>query len=142
MKRICLIALLVLSTASFAQDKNRRDGNWWLSLEQVDKTNYMVGFFDGAELGRNFSYCGFSGTAKANCLGYTMKSFNDYEEKYFSNVTNGQVADGLDAFYKDYKNRSIKVSNAVWLVLSSIAGTPQKELDKKIENVRAHASKD
>jgi hypothetical protein len=49
--------------------------------------------------------------------------------------------DGLNSFYKDYRNRRIKVPDAVWLVANSIAGKPQNEMDKMIENWRQSASK-
>jgi hypothetical protein len=39
-------------------------------------------------------------------------------------------------FYKDYRNRKIRIYDAVWLVLNSIAGKPQDELDKMIESFR------
>ena len=67
MKRVCLIVLLVVSTVSIAQDKNRRDGNWWVDLPESEKLNHMVGFFDGMDLGYDFSYWGYSDTEKANC---------------------------------------------------------------------------
>jgi hypothetical protein len=51
----------------------------------------------------------------------------------------GQVSDGLDAFYKDYRNRSIRVVDAMWVVANSIAGTPQKEIDAMTENFRKYA---
>jgi hypothetical protein len=60
----------------------------------------------------------FAGMADADA------SYSDYSDKYFKNVTSGQLADGLDAFYSDFANRSILTSNGVWLVLNQIAGTP------------------
>jgi hypothetical protein len=58
---------------------------------------------------------------------------------YLTNVTSGQLADGLTAFYSDYRNRRILVSNSVWLVLNEIAGTPKDEMDKLIENWRKNS---
>ncbi|MGH9822017.1 MAG: hypothetical protein ACREDR_01990 [Blastocatellia bacterium] len=56
-----------------------------------------------------------------------------------SEVTAGQVREGLDRFYKDYRNRRILVQNAIWLVLNSIAGKPQADWDKMVENYRKNA---
>ena len=44
------------------------------------------------------------------------------------------------SFYSDYRNRSISIADAVWLVLNSIAGTPQDKLDKMIESFRRNAN--
>ena len=57
-------------------------------------------------------------------------------------MTNVQIVDGLDTFYKDHQNRSIRLKAAVWLVVNTIAGTPQDELDKMIEYLRKKASSD
>jgi hypothetical protein len=94
----------------------------------------MTGFFDGMPLGNLFSY--WQNTDDKVCAPKIIGSYSVYSEKYLKDVTNSQVADGLDEFYKDYRNRSIRISNGVWLVLNSIAGTPKAELDRKIENFR------
>lgn len=71
---------------------DRRDGNWWRTLPESTRLNYVTGFFDGMPLGRDFSIWGnlpqnelvFN---KANLK--ALESYNEYLEKYFSNVTNG-----------------------------------------------------
>ena len=55
-------------------------------------------------------------------------------------MRNDQLVDGLDSFYKDYRNRTIKVHDAVWLVVNEIAGTPQQTMGKLIESYRQNAS--
>jgi len=98
---------------------------------------YVIGFFDGMDLGHNFSYWNFTKDKKMNaCMLMVGESYADYSSKYFTNVTNGQLVDGLDSFYADFRNRSIRVADAVWLVVNGIAGTPQEELDTIIENWR------
>lgn len=73
------------------------------------------------------------------CLGKVMDSYSEHSSKYFNNVTNGQIVDGLDSLYGDYRNRRIKIADAVWLIVNGIAGTPQKEIDVMIENWRRNA---
>jgi hypothetical protein len=141
---LVLVLLSLLPVCVHAQN-NRRDGNWWKDVSPSGKLDYMVGFFDGMRLGHNFSLWGTlkdSGGKATPCLSGTVKSYQDHEAKYLSNVTNDQIVDGLDIFYKDYRNRSIQVHDAVWLVLSSIAGSPQNELDKMIESWRKNAAND
>jgi hypothetical protein len=98
----------------------------------------MVGFFDGMELGQRFSYWGLR---PENMKGSVpiLKSFDEMRMKYMQDVTNLQISDGLTKFYEDYRNRSIIVYNAVWLVLNSIAGKPEKEMETMIENFRKNA---
>lgn len=52
-----VFVLLAMSMIVFGDD-NRRDGNWWLTLQKWDRINYAVGFLDGTDLGHNFSHAG------------------------------------------------------------------------------------
>jgi hypothetical protein len=139
---VVLIAFLVCSLNLHASDSNRdRDGNWWRTLTVSERNMYMTGFFDGMELGHNFSIWDFAGPKENEaCLVQTLKSYDSFKGKYSQNVTNDQLADGLTTFYSDYRNRSIRIHDAVWLVLNSIAGTPQEKLDKMIEGFRKTAA--
>src|SRR5206468_3502197 len=54
---ILLSMQLVLPFGGFFRaEKDRRDGNWWRSQDLSARYSYMVGFFDGMNLGHNFSY--------------------------------------------------------------------------------------
>jgi hypothetical protein len=133
MKSFWLTALLfALSFSLYAQD--RRDGTWWLEQSHSYKFTYLVGFFDGMNLGEKFSYGKY--TDDKGCVDKVMGSFDFYKDKFLKDVTNGQLADGLDEFYKDYRNRKIRIHDAVWLTLNAIAGTPQADIDKMVENFR------
>ena len=139
MKHYSVLALLLVTTLCVhAQtDLTRRDGNWWIGQSTVFKNVYIGGFFDGMDLGYKFSYWKFDDDSKqSSCVDEVTRSFTTLNNQYLKNVTSRQLADGLDVFYSDYRNRRIYVSNAVWLVTNSIAGTPQKDLDKMIENWR------
>jgi hypothetical protein len=135
MKHLWLTTLLfALCFPLHAQDNTRRDGNWWREQTPSGKITYMTGFFDGMGLGHNFAY--WNNVNDKVCAPKIVGSYDFYSDKFLKEVTNIQLADGLDEFYKDYRNRSIRISDGVWLVLNSIAGTPQAELDKRIENFR------
>lgn len=133
---ICVLFAPVLSNA----EETRGDGNWWIKVNNNARGKFMSGFSFGMGLGYNFSYWGFNRDTKtANCVAKVMDSYNEHFSKYFKNVTTDQLVDGLDSFYADYRNRRIMVTGAVWLVVNGIAGTPQEELDKMIENFRRNA---
>jgi len=133
-----IVAALILP-APVRAEENRRDGNWWRGQSAFAKASYMVGFFDGMELGKDFSYWGL---AKTNDIqldpmsSRVFDAYNNYREKFMKHVTNVQISDGLDTFYDDYRNRAITLPDAVWLVLNTIAGKPDKDMEKMIENFR------
>jgi hypothetical protein len=138
MKYLWLILVLVaLSFPIHAEDNTRRDGNWWRDQTPSGKISYMIGFFDGTDLGRNFAY--WKNVNDKDCAPKIVGSYDFYSDKFLNEVTNVQLADGLDEFYKDYRNRKIRIHDAVWLTLNAIAGTPQAEIDKMVENFRKNA---
>ena len=138
---IILIALLVCSLSLHADSTRDRDGNWWRTLTIEQREIFITGFYDGMQLGHNFSYWNFiSKKSKETCIADTTNSFKTFMDKYTQNVTNIQLADGMNTFYSDYRNRSILIQDAVWLVLNSIAGTPQERLDKMVESFRKAAA--
>jgi hypothetical protein len=127
-------------TPPTTQAINRRDGNWWRGLESMWKTVYVTGFFDGIQMGNRFSYWGFVDDEKSSaCLSKVDASAAEYSKKYLSNITVGQVGDGLNEFYEDYRNRSLLVVDATWLVLNEISGKPRAEMDAMIEYYRKNA---
>jgi hypothetical protein len=122
-------------------EKGRRDGNWWTTQTAVTKLDYMIGFFDGIELGHEFSEWGLlKDSAQTPCISSVTSSYGEHIDKYLAHVTNDQLVDGLDVFYKDYRNRRIRIRYAVWLVVNGIAGKPQAEIDRMTENFRESAS--
>jgi hypothetical protein len=137
-----MFLLFACVTIANAED-SRRDGNWWRSLAERSKAPYMVGFLDGMVLGERFSYWGTADKSGVNdtvLSGGAAKSYVAMQEKYLKNVTNTQIADGLTEFYEDYRNRTIDIPSAVWLVLNMINGTPEKEMRMMIESHRKNAN--
>lgn len=141
--RVSVVAFIILicGTVSRNEVNTRRDGNWWRDLTRVEKTTYMTGFFDGMNLGNNFSYWGMLEKDKNDpAIAKVADSYGNYGAKYLKNVTNSQMADGLDAFFSDYRNRRIETSNAVWLVLNEISGKSDAEMQQMVESWRKNAA--
>jgi len=137
---LAFFAFLLISTPVRNENNSTRDGNWWRTQEQICKYQYVVGFFDGTELGYDFSYWGIMDTNRNDpAVGKIQKSYNAYSAKFLTNVTSSQLVDGLNEFYSDYRNRRITVINGIWLVLNEIAGTRQTEMQKMIESWRKNA---
>ena len=140
-----LIVIVVASLGTFVYSgpliaSDQRDGNWWRQQQYETKLTYIVGFFDGMELGKNFSYWNFTNDAdKKECHEAVSNSYKEYTRKYFQNVSNDQLVDGLNRFYEDFRNRRILLHNAVWLIVNEISGTPEIKMKHMIENWRKNA---
>ncbi len=130
-----VLALLAFPSLSTAEEMEP-NGNFWRDLEiPIAKYAMMFGFLEGRNLGYNFAHWGFDYTDEA-CFKKVVDSFEEYN-KYAAHVTSSQLSDGLDSFYSDYRNRKIRMTDAVWVVLKSISGTPQAEIDKLTEKYRS-----
>ncbi len=149
MKRHLLVTALVLSvvlvgsnlTSTAAADVPR-DGHWWRDQDRLTRIRYLTGFFDGMDLGHKFSYWKFESDEKMEpCIWKVVEAYNEYSAKYFNTLTNIQIMEGLDSFYVDSRNRKILVTNAVWIVLNTLTGTPQDKLDMMVENWRQSADR-
>jgi hypothetical protein len=136
------LCLLGMSPGKAQNTINRRDGNWWRTLGNDAKNSYVTGFFDGMNLGFQFSQWKYADdTTKRSCLENVNKSYNYYCEKFFSHITNLQVTDGLDNFYSEPGNRNILMFDAIWIVANEVAGIPDDAVQKIIENYRKKASR-
>ena len=137
----CLLLFAIAQLFPLFADDTRRDGNWWRDQTRSEQAMYMVGFFDGMELGHNFSYweLPLKDGKRDPVSVMILNSYSTMMEKYLKDVTNTQIADGLTKFYEDYRNRTILIQNAVWLVLNAIAGKSDKDMQIMIENFRKSA---
>jgi len=147
-RRIFLITTLLFVSINISfwvcADEIRSDGNWWRTLDYTSQACLIIGFFDGMNLGHQFSVWGFydfdePSQKQQEAFELASQSYKKYTSKYTTHVTNIQLVDGLNEFYSDFKNRKIVVFKAVWLVLQQIAGKPAEEMDKIIESWRRHA---
>lgn len=138
---LVLVIASALCLPAAAEVNQRRDGNWWRTSPALEKLAYVTGFFDGMALGSELSYSGIRDKAGRIDPALVDKVATSYTAMsvQFKNVTNGQLADGIDKFYEDYRNRTILLSDAVWLVVNSISGKSDAEMQTMIENFRKNA---
>ena len=132
MKAFLALVLTLVALPALAQN-NRRDGNWWNEQPQSLRATYILGLFDGTDVGFDFSV--WEGKSEE----WTQKaqhSWEKYTSTYLNNVTAGQLSDGLTALYKDFRNRSIPIRYGVWIVLNQISGTSTEQVEQLLENFR------
>lgn len=137
-QRVGLLAAVILVACLTASAQGRRrDGNWWRGHNEIEKANYLTGFLDGMGIGALFAQLHVADT---KCVVDADKSFQAASVEYFGNIVVGQVADGLNTLYNDFRNRSITVVNGVWIVAMQISGKPASEIEKEIEKLRREAT--
>ena len=137
---IAFLGVPPIVTKSDAQEEKPYNGNWWLARREDQRIYIVAGFTEGMELGNDFSFWRLNeGEKLKGCISASISTYRDTFNKYLAQVTVGQIVDGLDELYKDYRNRLIPLYGAVWIVLQGIAGEPKDKLDLSIENWRKNA---
>lgn len=148
MKSMRLQKILVFLTVTFcligvASAADRRDGNWWMQLDNSSRIFYLAGLIDGAELGHKLSIYGCFDNQEtlspkeAECLSPIASSYKQNVEKFIAGKPNKQFLDGMNSFYTDYRNRNIATHDAILVVFRSIIGDPDAET--LINNLRKYS---
>jgi hypothetical protein len=111
------LSILVILGAAGAHGQSNLDGDFWKIKNRDLKLVYVTGFVDGRNEGLN---------AAAGALGTNIS--NPKIAKLASEVTVGQIVDGLDEFYKDYRNARILMRHAIEYVLMEAQGEDGSQL--------------
>lgn len=152
LKQVVHILILTFGMLGSTAYASETDGRWWNRLTQGEKLTYVAGFFDGT---------GYSVTL---LTGATLKAMADPKTGKFSptraevakatsqgavqaieenltNLTTGQVVQGLDATYKDYRNQGIAVLDCIYVVIYEIKGGSEADVTRLLEVRRKQAGK-
>lgn len=112
----CLaLSILAQALAAHPAEAAKRAGPFWLGLSREQKTDLVLGIFDGFNLNENI----LSITLKNE---YTicsdiMESIMRQSDAFFAGMPAGQIVTALDAFYTNKRNRNIPVSWGIWVVV-------------------------
>jgi hypothetical protein len=121
--RILKLLMLAFACTGLARGQNPRDGTWWNELNRSTKAGYVAGFIDGA-----ITACEHEDVRQACAKSKVLMLYTGAYGP--QNFTNGQIVDGLDHFYQDYRNRSINMRAATFYVLLELQGADPKALDE------------
>lgn len=110
----------------------KRAGAYWAGLTRDQKTDLVLGIFDGFNLSESI----LSITLKSE---YTicsdlMESIMHQSDAYFAGMSAGRIVTGLDTFYLERKNRNIPISWGVWVVVRQ--GRGDRTVGKFIRELR------
>jgi hypothetical protein len=129
--QLIVAASLLVCCVGVTAEEARHDGTWWNRQSAGFRLLYILGFMDGMDLGSRFSAPDQPEVKRAPDPGLdARRTYKSRTEHYFANLTVGQISDGLDAFYRDYRNRSINLADGFEIVLRSIKGEDVEALTR------------
>lgn len=153
------------------RDVGDPDGYDWIEWQASAKVNFIKGFVAGTGhvIGHNIkahdekydspkafqAYVSFLSTKAAKpketfsreevslVLGKSKEVFNNQLFTYnIDGITNTQIVDGLNLLYSDFKNKKIKVIDAIYVVKRKIKGASSAEEEAILQYLRAGKESD
>ena len=150
-RAICLLlfAFGILGSTAYTSET---DGRWWNRLSQGEKLTYVVGFFDGTGYSATLltgatlkamadPKTGEFSAARAEVAKATSQGAVQSIEENLSNLTTGQVVQGQDATYRDFRNQGISVLDCIYVVIYEIKGGSEADVTRLLEVRRKQAGR-
>lgn len=133
-KHILLAVILLMSSSLWCRNSvGTADGSDWKQYSQ----SYKVGWIDGFVTAMSDAQ---TGTAFLCALQLKLR-LDSPEEKActgeaqgfnFEMIKFGQYLDGMDAFYKDFRNTDYPINWAMKIVRDQIRGRPAEDIEKEL----------
>ena len=150
MKRFCIALLLfalVAAANSFGQKQDAHDGFWWSEKSESFKLGYVAGYVEAMVTSSNSPVWKClaeknGGTIPAEYPGRAMlEECGKAADPHFdySGIPFGQLQEGVDHFYKDFRNKRININAAISYVRDQLRGKPADELDAALAFMRKNA---
>ncbi len=108
---------------------------FWSKADETNKLVYLTGYSDAEQ----FYRLAIDKQIQPLCTDEGKRTLADFEYRFPmpAQVTLAQEKQGIDEFYKDWRNQSISMVTAQNIVRLQILGRPQSEIDAYIAKARS-----
>lgn len=156
----CICLIMLLARCGYGENiLGEQNGNDWQGLGEsevdgatLEKTTFIAGFMCAINyvVGRNMyevnRYLIKLKTEKGEKVSEYLQGSASHEKirnsqlKRYSiyNITVGQIVEGIDILYKDFKNKGIRISDAIYVVKRQIEGTSPEDIEKILIYLRSN----
>ena len=125
-----VMTVAALTSNGIASEHETRDGNWWRTLSETQRVFVCTGMFEGVRTARTI-------LAQENQDAIDQK-YTASVRSLFAGITIGQCVDGVNEFYKDFRNRTIEIPVAFWIVAWQTKGATDEQVKAVIGAARAN----
>jgi len=135
---VATFAFLMPSTPAAGQ--NNLDGYRWEKFDASFKLGWVSGYVQAMDLAGTMQMA-----TCASSLPMYAKEFPNLDPHViltkmclsstqfdYEGISMGQFVNGIDAFYRDYRNKQLEVGSAIQYVRDAIKGKPTLELDADV----------
>lgn len=145
---LLFIMLFVVNGRAQQQTQQNYNGFWWSSMTP----SFKLGWVSGYAMAMDSAFTMQLGTCIAQMPMY-KKEYPNTDPKVlmqtfclnntgfdYDGIAMGQLVDGMDAFYGDYRNKQLAVDWSIQYVRDSIKGKSPQELEAEVTMWRACAA--
>jgi hypothetical protein len=130
--------------------KEPDNGFWWVNQSETFKIGFVSGYASAMSIAAD--QIGFNCLAEKNGGVLPEKVLSDallkectesptYAHFSFGGIRFGQVEEGMDEFYKDFRNKGVYVTAAMFYVRDQLKGKSERELQEELNRYRGLAAK-
>jgi hypothetical protein len=109
------VALAVVASFPRPVEASKRAGAFWAGLSREQKTDLVLGIFDGFNLNENI--LGITLKNEYTICSDIMESIMRQSDAFFAGMPAGKIVTALDVFYVNKRNKNIPVSWGLWVVV-------------------------
>lgn len=141
---LAVTATLMLCSCALSAADKPLDGIWWSQMSPAFKLGWVSGYAKAMDLAGTLQMA-----ACAAEMPMYQKQFPDVDAKEilqkmclsneafdYDGITMGQFVEGIDTFFKDYRNKQLEVGWAIQYVRDEIKGKPAQELEAEVATWR------
>jgi hypothetical protein len=133
-------AALLVPIARLAAGVSDLDGYWWEKLDASFRLGWVSGYAKAMDLAGSIQMSKCASNMPLYQKEWPNLDPKDILEKMclsdtqfdYDGIAMGQLADGMDAFYRDDRNKQLEVGWAIQYARDSIKGKPVQELDAEV----------
>lgn len=147
MKHVSVVLLILLSVGTAHSEDKPHNGYWWNDITETSKVWYIAGY---AEFSAHFVDDAILKCVTAKNGGREPRPRTNEMFKYagcpapaeydFTEIRFDQLKDGVNEFYKDFRNSAVNITFALAHVRDQLRGTKSaKQMDEELATYRRNA---
>jgi hypothetical protein len=145
-----VIAVFLVSACKLLAADQSTDGYWWEKWDASFKVGWVSGYVKAMDLAGVIQMAQCASEIPMYAKEYPnvdprviMQKMCLSDKQFdYESITMGQFVAGIDAFYRDYRNKQLDVGSAIQYARDSIRGKPTQDLDAQVASWRRCAAAD
>ena len=132
------VAVLLLSACCSGQQQDVLDGSAWQRYSQQFKGGYITGYIEamGNAQVSSAGACMRIDSPKDKNAGASKACISNAQSFNFDSITIGQLLNGMETFYRDFRNLQVPLTMAMRLVRDEIRGRSEEDVQKELVSWR------